>query len=478
MTDAPPRPPAATALLTACAAPIIEYLTPEDVVQAAAVSKRWRHSMTNPVVWQGRCRADWGMEDGEMEGGAYAAYCGMARRYLRFRECYGPIRRLWRRYENWMRAHSPHMLASLNPGATVEELDRAMGAAGVQLPLEVQCFYAIHDGQKLPTRGAERVPLHFLDGSQEDEWAGHTGTDHHPACLGMFGGWSAYNAHASLFFLKFDHMVRMKREDEARGIDYFPVGFDVTSAEDPTMSQCLLLQSAAYTSERSTRPAWSVCYNGASGGCPYAASRGTQNTNYFLAGGSLLGHVNTLVTRLETGVYRARLGEVQLFPCGNALGATTTTTNGVTIEASPLLIPHASSPHRHVYVYRVTLKGSIDAQMNFRTWTTRKRREDPFDTVVHARAVVGYHPIVGPEVKPWEYASMTAVEGEAHWEEMGGALSFVPGSLKSPTGDEFNAPISPMTLAYVEQDVLDATHWPPQKPVGSPARQHADPAAL
>jgi cell wall assembly regulator SMI1 len=47
----------------------------------------------------------------------------------------------WRRIEAYLQQHSPQILATLNPGATPEQVQQAEEELGHALPLAVRCIY-------------------------------------------------------------------------------------------------------------------------------------------------------------------------------------------------------------------------------------------------------------------------------------------------------------------------------------------------
>jgi cell wall assembly regulator SMI1 len=47
----------------------------------------------------------------------------------------------WRRIENYLQQHSPQILATLNPGASAQQVQEAEEALGHPLPLAVRCIY-------------------------------------------------------------------------------------------------------------------------------------------------------------------------------------------------------------------------------------------------------------------------------------------------------------------------------------------------
>lgn len=53
---------------------------------------------------------------------------------------------LWQRIEQWFASHAPHILDTLHPGASEEELVQAESALGVPLPEDFKASYRIHNG--------------------------------------------------------------------------------------------------------------------------------------------------------------------------------------------------------------------------------------------------------------------------------------------------------------------------------------------
>ena len=430
---------------------VSEYLGVEDLLSVGAVSKHWRSTANTHRVWKRLCGSVWGAVP-EADELAFDVFTRIAADNWKYRSCYAAVNGVWDRFKAWTAVHSPELGKTLNGPASEEALDVAEAALGHPLPLDVRCFYKIHNGQALPSHSSP-TPLPLLDGTQEDEWAEEYGRTYHPYTLGLFGAWSAYNQHDCLWFLSAQQATQeIKVEGDIR---YFPVGRSWL-----TQPQYLCIQTQEHVGNVKRRPAWSLSYSGPIGQCPHAANRSLpRNDNYFLAGHSLLGYFRAYVSRLEQGVYRARLGQIQLFPCGGHMGSTVTETNGVVIEASPLLVPSQSSVHRLTFIYRITMSSKTNAcQLHTRTWKCRDNPEAPLQLLMHDTAVIGFYPMVGPDHKPWEYCSATNTNG-GFWGQMGGSLGFVPGTLQEPQGPEFEAEIKPMTLEYNERAIIEATEW-------------------
>jgi cell wall assembly regulator SMI1 len=58
------------------------------------------------------------------------------------------MKRIWDRIHVWLAANAPHVLASLRPGASEEQLRAAEATMGCRLPDDVRAAYRIHDGQE------------------------------------------------------------------------------------------------------------------------------------------------------------------------------------------------------------------------------------------------------------------------------------------------------------------------------------------
>jgi cell wall assembly regulator SMI1 len=54
---------------------------------------------------------------------------------------------LWKRIEMWLRQHAPHILDSLNAGASEDEIKALQMRFGAALPKELVDFYRVHNGQ-------------------------------------------------------------------------------------------------------------------------------------------------------------------------------------------------------------------------------------------------------------------------------------------------------------------------------------------
>jgi cell wall assembly regulator SMI1 len=53
---------------------------------------------------------------------------------------------LWQRIEQWLAAHAPHILDTLNPGASEAEIAEAEATLGFALSEDFKAFYRIHNG--------------------------------------------------------------------------------------------------------------------------------------------------------------------------------------------------------------------------------------------------------------------------------------------------------------------------------------------
>ncbi|WP_188274862.1 SMI1/KNR4 family protein [Streptomyces sp. CBMA152] len=55
----------------------------------------------------------------------------------------------WQRIETWLRAHAPASCASLESGASQEEISSAEGALGVRIPADLKALWVLRDGVRI-----------------------------------------------------------------------------------------------------------------------------------------------------------------------------------------------------------------------------------------------------------------------------------------------------------------------------------------
>ncbi|KAJ9452094.1 F-box protein SKIP16 [Diplonema papillatum] len=416
-----------------CLLEVTEYMEMDSVVRMARVCKAWKAELASGNHWKKKCQSMWGLNEDEIDAAdPLLTFNQYAAKYWKYSTVFGPVRAMWKRFEAWMVRHSPGMLATLNPPASEEDLDTWEKMLGAPLPLSLRCVYKLHNGQAKPADDWNKVPFPTLDGTQEDEWTQQTGKTYHGKCLGMLGGWSLYDSHTSLFLLSIQDAMKSHGILSNHGL--IGIGWSSNYA----------VVGKSFASKRACGDFTYMMLK-----CP-TTREGFQN--FHVAGRSLPGYMNMIVTRLEQGVYRARLGEILLHPCGNHLGATTTETNGMVIEASPLLLPSRSVPGELGFTYRLTITCKAGScQLFLRTWKSRSDPNEGFEEVVKGQGVVGHLPVFTTDQKDgtyrqWAYASATSVEGA--WGQMGGSLTFVPGTLQQPAGPHFDATIEPMTLTH------------------------------
>lgn len=63
------------------------------------------------------------------------------------------MEKLWQRIEEWLRQHAPHILDSLNTGASEDEIKALQSRFGASLPKELIAFYRVHNGQPQDSSG-------------------------------------------------------------------------------------------------------------------------------------------------------------------------------------------------------------------------------------------------------------------------------------------------------------------------------------
>eukprot|EP01062_Namystynia_karyoxenos_P062599 TRINITY_DN55494_c0_g1_i1.p1 TRINITY_DN55494_c0_g1~~TRINITY_DN55494_c0_g1_i1.p1 ORF type:complete len:543 (+),score=85.35 TRINITY_DN55494_c0_g1_i1:73-1701(+) len=430
---------------------LFSCLTAADACPAAAVCRRWRAAVRTDTLWRTWCCEEWGVDvtDQQPERSFFETFRTLATGPLRkYRRLGGRVVKLWNALKHVLSVRTPATLATLQPGASEEELDLLEAAAGYPLPLEYRCWMRVHGAQKQPN-WTENTIVPTLDGTQADVWQEETGMDYFPQGLGLFGSWSFYDEHCSLNLVHPTESLRIIGHLRPRA---------ESSEECHWLSKCIVVgidrrQLVLLALDDYRHPELGadfqrgeLVYNG----------RGLSSAIWL--GKSWLGFWREHVRRISDGTYDVRCGQVLLFPgCGGDTrsgpgGATQVCTAGVTVAASPLLIPHLSDARldRYQYAYRLRFSLSPTApqpvQLTERVWNGRDDPAQPAVPVTRGPGVVGHNPILQPGGPAWEYCSCTVAT--SRWHQMGGAMLFVPGSLSKPQGAVFEAEVAPFTCAY------------------------------
>ncbi|KAF6264373.1 hypothetical protein COO60DRAFT_178714 [Scenedesmus sp. NREL 46B-D3] len=139
----------------ACLSRVFSFLDPKDCARASCVHSLWNSVAGDDAVWKAHLEADFAASSAAAPDesttpsyrAAYAAW------HAAYADVAGPLlaRALacWRRIERHLQLHSPQILATLNPGATAQQVQQAEEALGHPLPLAVRCIYRVHNGQDL-----------------------------------------------------------------------------------------------------------------------------------------------------------------------------------------------------------------------------------------------------------------------------------------------------------------------------------------
>lgn len=103
---------------------------------------------------------------------------------------------IWTRIDSWLAANAPQVRASLNSGATDEEIAQAEAFFGVNLPDDLKSSYRIHNGQAEDSYslfpGLEFLSLqHMIAVSQKwQDWADESfECDQEDISEGVWNGW-------------------------------------------------------------------------------------------------------------------------------------------------------------------------------------------------------------------------------------------------------------------------------------------------
>jgi len=334
----------------------------------------------------------------------------------------------------------PAIFESLAEGASEDQINSAELTIGATFPAPLRLIYRIHNGQKLK-----------FDSQMDSQDSSH------PPCytsifLGLFGGYQLY-----------DHLACVRMLPLARLVNYtqqFAEGGRLGSnsimfAADFHFKKYFLVSSVT----------GDVVVNTLGGAlipaCPVTPTGGPED--------GALRWMEHFAEQLHTGVFRAaqllntdpNSRGISLFPCFGP-GSSEEVTRGVRVQAGALLVPEKSRGTEEAF-FCYSIKFSMlsedeqavvcpnlaplkFAQLKSRHWEIVDADNDL--TEVRGEAVIGLYPLVKRGQPPFEYQSGTPMKSMPG--KMKGDFRFVPGSIESPTGDEFDVLCATFDLAMPE----------------------------
>ncbi|EOD08551.1 hypothetical protein EMIHUDRAFT_105940 [Emiliania huxleyi CCMP1516] len=198
-------PPDITALPDALLLHILSYLTAAALGRSAAACSRWRTLALDDEVWRGECRASFGLESKtDPSGGACASFVEAARHWTDFtvrtfgasqppaaaRATLAPLwqsaREAWGCVSRWAGDALPEAKATLGPPASATEWQLFVSRLGLEALRQLRDFV---DPDLRQALHAAASGWYSHPSGWEDE------------CLGLGGGFSAYNNFACLRLL-------------------------------------------------------------------------------------------------------------------------------------------------------------------------------------------------------------------------------------------------------------------------------------
>jgi hypothetical protein len=357
--------------------------------------------------------------------------------YLRFAAA-------WEIVERWMAENLPDVHGTFQPALSLEDwremfYDRPSCPAAKSLPLKL--FYGRHNGQK------KLMGKDFL--------------------LGMFGGYSAYNQQVCSAMLELqeglkvagEQLVEVARNNPQLGLAALDKEYGhyvmFGSSLQPAVKHLQLYDCA--------RDRVEVCDLGNRNPIRDAAPPGS----------GLIGWFETFAGRLSGGVFAAK----PLIPSRGNLGnslvqfphsgpeMTVEVTRGVQCTASSITM---GGDEGWAYSIRLRLlgpehgwtaetRGFESCQLLSRRWQIFDKATGHTETV-EGPGVIGFFPLLvenrhRPDMDDEEGAwsdeptfVYQSCSGRSKGGTFGGTLRFVPGSLKSPTGPEFDVVVKTFTL--------------------------------
>lgn len=324
----------------------------------------------------------------------------------------------------------PEIAASLDinpaPAPLIAQVEREYGAA---LPDDLACLYACTAGQRMEQLIPNRPIARHHDEAHWDVTA-----PLEPELCGMFGGYRSYDHIVNFHFPHIEEVARLRHEFAV------PLAFSYRS----NAVMMVLVDDEGTTMRRGQVIAF------------------TGNGHPMLVADSTLGFLREWITGLQTGMYKPYRKELCRFPMSGP-GTFRAVTNGIHVEATPLLIPEQCilNPPRYFYAYRVRMwspegSGVAPCQLKSRRWVIH-RGANLAPEIVEGDGVIGLYPKIKEGCEVFEYCSCTHYT--TTYGTMEGSFTMVPGTLRNPRPGEapFDVTVPRFLCTYDIETILKNT---------------------
>ncbi|XP_019055583.1 PREDICTED: F-box protein SKIP16 isoform X2 [Nelumbo nucifera] len=411
---------------------IISRLGPKDVAVLACVNKRLRVSASEENVWRKFCSEDLDLSAPEDPSGNPASSFKVM--YQMWREAFNMypwplvkrVKRCWGTLKSWVAINFPEARATLQNGASEDQIKEVEDSLGVKLPLPTRLLYRFCDGQEITSTYSSGSDL----GSP----------------LGLVGGYSFYDHEVNVFLLplkqiisetkKFVHHPRLGK------YKYIVVAASSTYVEKLFFLNCRSGQLYVGTKNFSSDGEKIPCV-------PGKLINSVHNLNDDKQQDAMLLWLEEHSRRLHNDIIglreQGKNRSINLFPETAPL-CSTAITNGVQIQASSIFVPELSDIEQESekfffsYSIRMSLlpEGCVvngmsfsSCQLYWRHWIIRAN--DIVVSDVNAEAVIGKYPLLYPNGKVFVYESCTPLA--CSFGSVEGAFTFIPGSCCTSLSD-------------------------------------------
>eukprot|EP00316_Scyphosphaera_apsteinii_P004461 CAMPEP_0119342840 /NCGR_PEP_ID=MMETSP1333-20130426/105563_1 /TAXON_ID=418940 /ORGANISM="Scyphosphaera apsteinii, Strain RCC1455" /LENGTH=489 /DNA_ID=CAMNT_0007355135 /DNA_START=413 /DNA_END=1882 /DNA_ORIENTATION=+ len=397
--------------------------------------------------------------------------------------------RLWQQLERYLDSESPEIAASLAPPVSSTswkqfEVDLQLSLATSPHLLALRLLYARHNGQHLEFDWLFALNNSIVASSDLASAIAPRLTSITSAaakqfepqrCLGLVGGYSAYNELVNVRLLPLELLAAWSRKIQAalhmEGVIAFAASFDFQKVFllDVNTGEVISLGQGNTARQRAV---------------PRSAAA-KHGSSY---GAELITWLEELAARITNGMYvREELVPLYygmaLFPRNGPLHSVAVS-RGIRVDASAVYAPESG---RMIYSIRLTLlaagepeamsvaeRGFDTAQLHSRHWiiTDLSGHEEH----VRGDGVVGKYPLLreggyrddqqnrgagNSGVQPQDVMIGREHTGTFKYQSMSspsaffeGELFFVPGSLREPIGEEFTVRVAPFPISHNESHFI------------------------
>ncbi|XP_050214184.1 F-box protein SKIP16 [Mercurialis annua] len=426
---------------------VLLLLGPKETASVACVSKRLKASTAEESLWSKFCSEDLHLSSPLDPHGNPLPSFKLA--YASWREAFRMypwplvkrVKRCWDRIESWLVTNFPEAAATLQQGASEDQIRQFEQVLKVKLPLPTRLLYRFHNGQV------------FQEKDELTSFCGNT--------LGLIGGYSFYHHVVNVCLLPLDQvLLETKQIIRHLGITagygktkYIAVAASSAYSEKLFFLNCTSGQLYVGTRNLPTDGEMMQCV-------PNALIRSVHDSRNEEQQDAMLLWLEEHGRRLQDGIIKMR-GEGDMrticqFPETSPL-CSTAVTYGVKVRASAVFVPEASDlgggPEKYYFAYsiRISLQpdGCIINGMYFSSCQLQKRHwiiraNDIVESDVAGEGVIGKYPLLRPGEEEFVYESCTPLPSAPGSVE--GSFTFFPDSLAHSNGAPFEVEVARFPL--------------------------------